>query len=147
MEQYRQRVLTVLILSSMIVGCANDKAAAPKIEKRVEKQQQKESVVSLSSLKEASFGTISLVGAKAYKEQQPISFHIDTKKQTGYLYIVYVGNKGETALLYPNADSPLSELNGDYDFPQDFGGMKIRATKDCKDCKKEKTTVYAILSK
>lgn len=103
--------------------------------------------VSVSDLKSAGFGTINLNGKKVYSQNQTIRFSIDTKGKTGYLYIVYLDDKGETALLYPNAKSPLTELNGKYVFPRDFGGMQITATKECKGCEQERTTVYAILSK
>ena len=38
-------------------------------------------------------------------------------------------------------------MGGRYIFPDDFGNMNIRATKDCKECEKEKTSIYALLSK
>jgi len=38
-------------------------------------------------------------------------------------------------------------MGGRYLFPRDFGNMPIRATKDCGGCEKEKTSVYALLSK
>jgi len=90
---------------------------------------------------------ITLKGSPNYSQNEPVRFIVDTGKNEGYLYIIYLDNQGNTGLLYPNANSPLSEMGGKYIFPNDFGNMNIRATKDCKGCEKEKTSVYALLSK
>ena len=90
---------------------------------------------------------ITLKGNPTYSENEPIRFIVDTGENEGYLYIIYLDNQGNTGLLYPNPKSPLSEMGGKYLFPNDFGNMNIRATKDCKECEKEKTRIYAILAK
>ena len=138
----------MLILSTLLlVGCAGTKEPKkrPTVTKPVATVQSSQATI--ADLKNAGFGTIKIKGKKVYSQNQIIQFIVDTKGKTGYLYIVYLDDKGNTSLLYPNAQSPLTELNGKYLFPRDFGGMKITATKDCKGCQKERTTVYAILSK
>jgi len=102
----------------------------------------------LATLKSSGVSTLTLKStSKEYKENQPISFIVNTMGKAGYLYIIYLDNKGNTQLLYPNARSPLTELSGEYLFPRDFGNMNIRATKDCKGCSEDKTTIYALLTK
>jgi len=144
--------ISILVATALItIGCSSPKAPAPtasnKPAKVVTAKPQTSSRVKVADLRSAGFGTVALKGKKSYAQNQSIQFIVDTQKKTGYLYIVYVDNKGQTALLYPNEKSPLTELNGRYLFPRDFGGMNIQATKDCKGCKEEKTTVYAILTK
>jgi hypothetical protein len=84
---------------------------------------------------------------KYYTINQPIEFEIDTRGERGYLYIFHINNQKSINLIYPNRYSPLSELQGEYLFPRDFGNMKIFATKDCQKCKEERTNIYAFLSK
>jgi len=142
------QILRLSLGTILIVGCTGNKEPIKKpiaVNKPIPVVSNTQA--SISDLKSAGFGTINLNGKKVYAQNQTIRFSVDTKGKTGYLYIVYLDDKGETALLYPNAKSPLSELNGKYIFPRDFGGMQITATKECKGCKEERTTVYAILSK
>ncbi|CAA6816796.1 MAG: Unknown protein [uncultured Sulfurovum sp.] len=136
---------SLLVLSSILItGCMSTKkevkVATPLV------PTVKSSEKTLASLKYARPSSL-LKGKTNYTQNQSIQFIVDTKGKTGYLYIIYADNKGNVQLLYPNAQSPLTELNGKYLFPRDFGGMNIIATKECKDCEPEKTTVYAILSK
>jgi hypothetical protein len=110
-------------------------------------QNQSESST-LATLQSSGISTLALKSVtKEYKENQSIAFTVNTMGKAGYLYIIYLDNKGETQLLYPNARSPLTELSGEYTFPRDFGNMNIRATKDCNGCSEDKTTIYAILTK
>ncbi len=144
------KVSQTLILSIgtlLVVGCAGSKEPEKKPTETKPVAVIQNSQATVAELKTAGFGTIAIEGKKVYSQNQAIRFNIDTKGKTGYLYIVYLDEKGQTALLYPNPESPLSELNGKYSFPKDFGGMQITATKDCKGCEQERTTVYAILSK
>ncbi len=147
MKIYKSQLLILTTL--LIIGCARtqEPKKTPATVKNKPVTQQKESYLTVNDLKSAGFGTVKIKGKKVYSQNKPIQFIIDTEGKTGYLYIVYLDNKGNTTLLYPNSKSPLTELNGKYLFPRDFGGMKITATKDCKGCEKEITTVYAILSK
>jgi hypothetical protein len=142
--------ISMLVVTALVtVGCgqkvAPKKQTATKPAPVVATQPIQEA--SIADIQSAGFGTVALKGKNSYSQNQPIQFIVDTKGKPGYLYIVYLDNKGQTALLYPNEKSPLTELNGQYLFPRDFGGMQINATKDCKGCEQEKTTVYAILSK
>jgi hypothetical protein len=140
------QILILSISTMLVVGCSGKPEKKPSIVAKPMAVVQN-SQASIADLKGAGFGTIGLKGKKLYSQNQTIRFSIDTNKKTGYLYIIYLDDKGETTLLYPNAQSPLTELNGKYIFPRDFGGMQITATKDCKGCQKERTTVYAVLSK
>lgn len=111
-------------------------------------QNQSEGSTTLATLQSSGVSTLALKSVtKEYKENQSIAFTVNTMGKAGYLYIIYLDNKGETQLLYPNARSPLTELSGEYLFPRDFGNMNIRATKDCNGCSEDKTTIYAILTK
>jgi hypothetical protein len=104
------------------------------------------SLLKISDLKSSGISTILLKSKIRYKEKEHIKILINTMGKIGYLYIIYK-DKENTMLLYPNAKSPLTKLNGEYQFPRDFGNMTIVATKDCKDCKKEETTLYVLLTK
>ena len=150
-------ILTLLTLT--ITGCATQ----PQIlvtEKKVEtkvttptKIEVKESI----SLEEAlqnlfrddSINKITIEASKKkYKENEILSFTINTKKESGYLYIISI-NKNEVVFFQPNPNSPLSELQGKHQFPRDFGNgaFEITATKECKECPSEKSSIYALLSK
>jgi len=158
MKKQKFYQMSILIATSIVVmGCLS---AKPKVEKqkeasqkvsKIEKQVQvpkKPKGFTLSQLSSSGAVTnLSIKGPHTYTQNAPIQFIVDTKDKEGYLYIVYLDNKGEVALLYPNEKSPLTELSGKYIFPRDFGNMNIRATKDCQDCEEEKTTIYALLSK
>lgn len=143
------QMLTLGLSSIIIIGCAGNKEPVkkPVVSNKPTTPVVQSSGASVKDLKSAGFGTIRIKGKKEYSQNQAIRFNVDTKGKTGYLYIIYLDEKGNTALLYPNAKSPLTELNGKYVFPKDFGGMAITATKDCKSCEQERTTVYAVLSK
>jgi len=146
-------LLTIILL----VGCSGKKETKPVPIKTATAQTKPQAIASkpqapsgmkLADLKAA--GVVSSLGLKGhseYRENQPIEFVIDTGNAEGYLYVIYLDNKGTTGLLYPNAKSPEAEMGGEYLFPRDFGGMDIRATKDCVGCKEDKTTVYVLLSK
>lgn len=143
--------LSIIVSTAILtVGCVKEAASveAPKV---VQKESVSKPVVNsgltLATLQSSSVSNLTLTGTKEYKEKQPIEFIVDTKDKAGYLYIIYLDNKGETQLLYPNSMSPLTELSGKYTFPRDFGGMSINATKDCNGCSEDKTTIYAILTK
>jgi len=147
-ELYKISALVAAII--ITVGCSGSKEPAPKPQK-IEKTQVAPAPVSsgttLSNLQSSGVNRVSLKGNPSYKQGSAIKFIVNTMGKSGYLYIVYLDNKGNTGLLYPNEHSPLTELSGEYLFPRDFGNMNIRATKDCGDCQQEKTTVYALLSK
>jgi len=138
--------LTVLALTASIaLGCKGD--PKPQVLTPPVAQTQSEGST-LATLQSSGISTLALKSVtKEYKENQSIAFTVNTMGKAGYLYIIYLDNKGETQLLYPNARSPLTELSGEYTFPRDFGNMNIRATKDCNGCSEDKTTIYAILTK
>jgi len=150
------RLSVVAIVAIVLLGCGGKKEPAPLPQKTAttqNKPQQKPQPqvpagMKLADLKAAGVVTgLGLKGNTEYQDNQPIQFVVDTGDAEGYLYIIYLDNKGNTELLYPNAKSPEAEMGGAYLFPRDFGGMDIRATKDCADCKEDKTTVYVLLSK
>lgn len=144
MNKTRYQIPLLVLSTILITGCMTTKkevAVVTPVTPTIKSSEQ-----SIVSLKYAQPSPM-LKGKNNYSQNQSIQFTVDTKGKTGYLYIVYADDKGNTSLLYPNAQSPLTELNGKYSFPRDFGGMNITATKDCKGCAQEKTTVYAILSK
>jgi len=153
MKQKRFYQISILVATAIFtIGCSHNKAPKPvhqanKANKPAKMVPQKPTGITLSQLNSGGVTKLSLRGSHEYKQGEPIQFIVDTKNADGYLYIVYADNKGQTGLLYPNPNSPLSEISGKYIFPRDFGNMAINATKDCKTCEKEKTVIYALLSK
>ena len=150
--------LSIALLATIVmVGCSGKKETKPAPIKTAVAQTKPQSIASkpqepsgmkLADLKGAGVVTsLGLKGRSEYRENEPIEFVIDTGDAEGYLYVIYLDNAGKTGLLYPNAKSPEAEMGGAYLFPRDFGGMNIRATKDCVGCKEDKTTVYVLLSK
>ena len=143
----------LLATTLILMGCTNKQSAIKPIilaqkNSKIQMVKTQKMGISLSEIKQTgAFSNIALKAKKSYALNESIQFVIDTGEAEGYLYLIYLNNKGETGLLYPNANAPLSEMGGSFLFPKDFGNMNIRATKDCKDCPKEKTTIYAILSK
>lgn len=104
--------------------------------------------ITVSKLNSGGVSNLKIMASKEkYHTGEPIQFGISTNDKSGYLYIIYVDKKGQVSLLYPNAKAPLTELSGNFVFPRDFGNMTVRASKDCTDCKEDKTTIYALLSK
>ena len=146
-------IASLLATAFILIGCNGTKQATvkPTVQKAqaVQMKAPKPSGgISLSELKQT--GAVENLTFKAkdtYALDEAIQFVVNTGEEEGYLYLVYLDDKGETGLLYPNANSPLSEMGGEFLFPQDFGNMNIRATKNCKSCKEEKTSIYALLSK
>ena len=149
MKRKELQKISILVATAIItVGCSNSQAPAPTPQKVVQRVPAPvSSGVTLANLKSSGVNRVSLQGNPTYKQGSSIKFIVNTMGKSGYLYIVYLDNKGNTGLLYPNEHSPLTELSGEYLFPRDFGNMNIRATKDCGGCEQEKTTVYALLSK
>ena len=141
--------LILVAVATITLGCKGDpKPQVVKPTSSVAQNQSQSSSTTLATLQSSGISTLALKSAtKEYKENQSIAFTVNTMGKAGYLYIIYLDNKGETQLLYPNARSPLTELSGEYTFPRDFGNMNIRATKDCGGCSEDKTTIYAILTK
>jgi len=141
--------LSILVaVASITLGCKGNpkpQVLTPPTPPVAQNQSQGSTLATLQS---SGISTLALKSVtKEYKENQSIAFTVNTMGKAGYLYIIYLDNKGETQLLYPNARSPLTELSGEYTFPRDFGNMNIRATKDCNGCSEDKTTIYAILTK
>jgi len=149
MKKEQLLMLSILVtVATITLGCNKNPKPQVVTPRTPIAKSQSEGSTTLAALKSSGISTLALKSAtKEYKENQAISFTVNTMGKAGYLYIIYVDNKGETQLLYPNARSPLTELSGEYTFPRDFGGMNIRATKDCKGCSEDKTTIYAILTK
>jgi len=149
MKQQQLYKLSILVATAIItLGCVKDAPPArletPEVRERVSEPVK----TTLSMLQSSGVSNLSLKSAnKEYKESESIAFTVNTMGKAGYLYIIYLDNKGDTQLLYPNPSSPLTELSGEYTFPRDFGNMNIRATKDCDGCSQDKTTIYAILTK
>jgi len=101
-----------------------------------------------SNLKHKDIGyDLSAKVPKIFSVDDNISFTINTNGKIRYLYIFYIDSDGQLSLLYPNSQSPLTEICGIYTFPKDFGNMRIKATKDCKDCEKELTKIYILNSR
>ena len=118
------QISILVIVSLLMVGCS-----ATKVE-----PQTREVKVSSSSLL--------VKGKKSYKKNEAVKFEIDTGKDKGYLYVVYLDKKGKKEIMRPSKE----KVSGNFSFPKDFG-IDVSATKECKGCKVEKTTVYVLLSK
>jgi len=149
--------ISILLTTAIFaLGCYGTKTVKPIKQSVVSEKPQSMAVqpspqsfgMKLKDLKSAGVVTrLTLRGNPTYSVNEPIQFIVDTGKQEGYLYIIALDNNGGTGLLYPNPKSPSSEMGGRFLFPQDFGNMIIRASKDCGGCAEERTTVYALLSK
>jgi len=153
MKKRKAYQISILISTALIVmGCNNSKPTPQKKPKvTVNKPApvvHKPAGITVSNLNSGGVSNLKIEASKKkYHVGEPIQFKINTNGKSGYLYLIYVDNKGQVSLLYPNAKAPLSELVGKFTFPKDFGNMAIRASKDCKNCKEDKTTIYALLSK
>ena len=145
------KVSILVVTAIFAIGCSYNKIPKPikhvKVNKPVRVVPAKPSGITLSQLNSGGVTTLALKGGHKFKEGEPINFIIDTRGAEGYLYVVYSDSSGEVGVLYPNPKSPLTEISGKYIFPRDFGNMTINATKDCKNCKEDKTIIYALLSK
>ena len=83
---------------------------------------------------------------KKFSANESLKFSIDTKGKKGFIYLVYIDKKGGTSVLYPEDTTTQKKKGGKLNFPQDFGDIDLKTTKDCKGCKKEKTTIFVLLS-
>ncbi|HFU75747.1 MAG TPA: hypothetical protein ENK66_05810 [Arcobacter sp.] len=83
---------------------------------------------------------------KKFSINEPLKFSINMGSKEGFIYLVYVDNKGGTSVLYPHKSTKQKKKVGQLKFPKDFGGKDIHTTKDCKGCKEEKTTIFVLLS-
>ena len=145
------RVAILVATAIFAIGCSHNSTPKPQkhanVNKPVRVAPAKPSGITLSQLNSGGVTKLALKGKHKFKEGEPINFIVDTRDSEGYLYIVYSDSNGNVGVLYPNPKSPLSEISGKYIFPKDFGSMSIKATKDCKSCKEDKTIIYALLSK
>jgi hypothetical protein len=88
-----------------------------------------------------------------YKDGEKLSFQIDTKNKSGYLYVFTMDNSDKVVVLYPNDVAPPSEIQGSYIFPNDFVSrvsteqFTIKMIKECQGCSEEKITIYTLLTK
>jgi len=114
----------LFMLSSLMFGCTATK---------VEPQSREVSV---------SNTTLSVKAKKKYRKGEAVKFKIDTGKDKGYLYVVYLDKNGAKEVMTPTK----KRVKGKVSFPEDFK-VDVSATKDCNGCKEEKTTVYVLLSK
>jgi len=158
------RLISTIALASMLIsGCAikeNRKMEIPntpntsKKDKpmvmNAPKQESSAFASTLDGLIKNKGSFIEIEGSKSYKEGDYISFTLDTKEQKGYIYIMTIDNNDEVTFLYPNSASVASQIRGRKKFPDDFtdGKFGIKAVKHCKNkCEKEKTVIYALLTK
>jgi len=123
------KLLFLSIFTFTIVGCAGTIPQPSSREVKVPSNKQK----------------LNINAKKSYGKDESLKFSIDTGKTKGYVYVVYVDKKGDTAVL-SSKKSTKKKKSGKLNFPKDFGNKNIKVSKDCKNCKKEKTTVYVLLS-
>jgi len=137
----------IVIFLVLTVGCNTPKKSLETTSRNYQLSTQ--NTIKLSELEGNNYlQEISLQSKEtSYTINQNIQFTVDTKGKTGYPYIFYIDKHHNVVLLYPNRNSPLMELTGEYLFPRDFGNIKIQATTDCQKCTEEKTDIYAFLSK
>ena len=142
-------ITTMTILSS---GCVAQGTKGFDVVKKIEPKivvPKEDFDTNLEDVLKEKGNFVDIKGLKQeYKEGEDISFVIDTKGRIGYLYIMSVDDSSVT-ILQPNPNSPLSQMRGVRSFPTDFtnGTFDIQATKNCKGCKDEKTTIYVLLTK
>jgi len=142
MIAYISAIITMLI----VVGCKSN-VVEPKSESNRTVEIDDKSMT-LSEMKLDSV-SIAMKGNNEYKSGEPLRFAIDTKGRAGYIYIIYEDSSGGVGVLYPNRYSPPSEIIGEHIFPDDFGvdPKAVTASRNCSDCKRDKTLLYAILTK
>ena len=96
---------------------------------------------------------VNSLNKKVYRNKEELSFKVDTKNKSGYLYVFTTNDSGEIIVLYPNSVAPLSEIQGSYIFPNDFVSrvsserFSVKMEKECQDCVEEKSTIYTLLTK
>ena len=129
------RLLFLTAFSSLIVGCVAATAEPSSISREL-KVKNKKSTPTKNKL--------TIAAKQSYSKNESLHFSIDTGKEKGYVYIIYIDKKGDTAVLSNNSNK--KKKGGKLNFPKDFGNKNIKVSKDCKNCKKEKTTVYVLLS-
>jgi len=148
----KRLVSMVTLLTVVMSGCAKQPVSRSKqvvVAKKENLAEQQSYDMKIEDVLKEKGNFIEVRGVKEnYNEGQNISFVVDTKGKMGYLYIMSVDNDSVT-LLQPNPDSPLSQMRGKRTFPEDFtdGKFYIKAVKNCQSCQKEKTTLYALLTK
>ena len=89
---------------------------------------------------------LTVTSKKKFSANESLKFSINTGSKEGFVYIIYIDKNGGTNLLFPNDKIIEKKKIGKLEFPKDFGGKNIKTTKDCKNCKKEKTTIFVLLS-
>ena len=94
-------------------------------------------------LKDGVAKPLEVTSKMIYRDGEDIKFHINTKSNQGYLYIIYINNK-EYTLLYPNRYTTKSQkIKGDILFPnQSYGNFNLTAMPPY-----GKTVVFTIISK
>ena len=149
----KRLVSTIVLVAITMSGCTqqptNNSRQAIVVKTRYQAMQKPNLDITLEDVLKEKSNLIEVRGLeKNYKEGENLSFVVDTKGKIGYLYIMSVDNDSVT-VLQPNPDSPLAEMRGERSFPEDFtsGAFYIKTVKNCKSCQKEKTTVYALLTK
>lgn len=83
---------------------------------------------------------------KKFLVNEPLKFSVNIGSKEGFVYLIYVDKEGGTNVLYPDNNKAEKKKTGHLKFPKDFGGKEIHTSKDCKDCKEEKTTIFVLLS-
>jgi len=123
------KIASLFILFFMLSGCS-----LTKNQKILEKSQK----------------TLTVKSKNIYRENESIQFEINTGKSEGYLSLVYLDKQGNTNVLYSNKSIVMNRSLEDKDrvtsFPKDFGDKSIFASKNCKNCEKEKTEILVIFS-
>ncbi len=94
-----------------------------------------------------SIGELSVKSYSQYNVGDLISFNINTKGNSGYLYIFAVKNGSqEINVVYPNRFyRNVNYVSGKFNFPSENSKFQFIATKDSK--RDERTVAYIILSK
>jgi hypothetical protein len=130
-QKFYYKVIFLLLLAYVFSGCA--KTIPQPLSKEIKINTPKKS------------HKLTIKAKKVYAKDESLKFSIDTGKTKGYVYVVYVDKKGDTAVL-SSKKSTKKKKSGKLNFPKDFRKKNVKVSKDCKNCKKEKTTVYVLLS-
>ena len=155
-----KRTIPLTLMGLLLLGCTPQ--PTPKV-KIVEKREEVPAVAPLvtaegneglaEQLKKLSEEkTVAQIVVESEKKEysvgEAISFSIDTKEASGYLYLIAIDEQDVT-FLQPNPYSVLGELQGKHQFPEDFTKDKfdVGAIKHCQGCESETTILYALLTK
>ena len=103
-------------------------------------------VVNSTESMQLEINALTVDAKKKFSTNESLKFSIHTGNINGFIYLIYINKTGDTNIIYPTDTSIPKKQSGTLNFPEDFDNIEIKTTKECKDCKEEKTTIFVLLS-